>query len=89
MPDGRGTIVHKSGTRLGILALTTLTLGLLTATAGATSAEKLVAIRVSNMQAIQAATINAADEDPAQDATRLTKVSFVMKGGKVVKPLTP
>ena len=31
----------------------------------------------------------AVDEDPGQDATRLTKVRFGMKGGKVVKSLTP
>ena len=63
---------------------------------------------MTSMQAIQAATINAADllgwkdkvgsigvgkyadiiavkGDPAQDATELTKVSFVMKGGEVIR----
>ena len=72
----------------------------------------MVKYGMSNMQAIQAATINAADlmgwkdkvgslapgkfadiialdEDPVQDATRLTRVKFVMKGGKVVKPAIP
>jgi imidazolonepropionase-like amidohydrolase len=68
----------------------------------------MVKYGMSNMQAIQAATINAADlmgwkdkvgslaigkfadiiavdDDPAQDATRLTNIKFVMKGGTVVK----
>ena len=72
----------------------------------------MVKYGMRNMQAIQAATINAADlmgwqdkvgslapgkyadiiavdEDPAEDATRLTRVKFVMKGGKVVKSLAP
>ena len=72
----------------------------------------MVKYGMSNMQAIQAATINAADlmgwkdrvgsistgkfadiiaisEDPAQDATRLTNVGFVMKGGRVLKSFTP
>ena len=67
---------------------------------------------MNNMQAIRAATINAADligwkdkvgsraprkfddiialsEDPAQDATRLTNVGFVMRGGKIVQSVTP
>lgn len=69
----------------------------------------MVKYGMTNMQAIQAATINAADllgwrdrvgsispgkyadiiaveGDASQDATLLTKVKFVMKGGKLVKP---
>ncbi|MEO8383749.1 MAG: amidohydrolase family protein [Betaproteobacteria bacterium] len=72
----------------------------------------MVKYGMSSMQAIQAATISAADlmgwkdkvgslapgkfadiiavsEDPTKDATRLTNVSFVMKGGKVLKSGTP
>jgi imidazolonepropionase-like amidohydrolase len=70
----------------------------------------MVKYGMSSMQAIQAATVNAADllgwkdrvgsiaagkyadiiaveGDPAEDATRLTRVKFVMKGGQVVKPV--
>jgi imidazolonepropionase-like amidohydrolase len=68
----------------------------------------MVKYGMTSMQAIQSATINAADllgwkdrvgsisvgkfadiiavkGNPADDATELTKVSFVMKGGAVIK----
>ena len=68
--------MRGAGKRCAILALAASTLSLLVTALEAAPADKIIAIR-------------AADEDPAQDATRLTNVRFVIKGGKVVKSLTP